>query len=93
VFRICPFAQGGLDKPFGFAVGLGRVGFGAAVFDGQILTGMAEEPGAVATALIGQQSAQPPTATPITLLFCMKYKFIDSFLTPLRTALAGRLTI
>ena len=33
--RLCvgPFAQGGLDEAFGFAVGFGRVGLGADVLD------------------------------------------------------------
>ena len=34
-----PFAQGGLDKPFCFAVGFRRVGLGSDVFQVQVLAG------------------------------------------------------
>jgi hypothetical protein len=44
VFCVGPFTERGLDKTFGLAVGLRRLGFGAAVFDGQLLTGAGELP-------------------------------------------------
>ena len=52
-----PLAQSGLDKAFGFAVGLGRVGPGAAVLQAQLLTDAAKLVRAIAAAVIGQQSA------------------------------------
>ena len=42
VFCVGPFAQRGLDESLGLAVGLGRVGPGAAVFDLPSLAGLSE---------------------------------------------------
>ena len=36
---IGPFPEGGLDEPFGLAIGFGRVGFGSDVFQFQGLAG------------------------------------------------------
>jgi len=54
---IGPFAQRGLDEAFGFAVGLWRVGSGAAVFESHVATGLAKLVGAIAAAVIGEQGA------------------------------------
>ena len=57
VFGVGPFSEGGLDEAFCFAVGLWRVGFGAVVADREFTTGMSEQVGAVAAAVVGEQSA------------------------------------
>ena len=49
-----PFAQGGLDEAFGFAVGLGRVRASATVFEAHLETGLTKEMGAIAAAVIGE---------------------------------------
>lgn len=59
MFCIGPLAQSGLDKAFGFSVGLGRVGSGAAMLNLQAAAGLTELSGAVAAAVIGEQSAHP----------------------------------
>ncbi len=43
VFGVGPFAQGGLDEALGLAVGSGRVGSGAAVFDAACSGKLAEQ--------------------------------------------------
>jgi len=57
VSGVSPLAQSGLNEAFGFAVGLGRVRAGAAVFEAHPQTGAAEMVGAIAAAVIGEQSA------------------------------------
>ena len=57
VSRVSPFAQSSLDEAFGFAVGLGRVRTGAAVFEAHLRTSLAKVVGAVAAAVIGEQGA------------------------------------
>jgi len=57
VFGIGPFSERGLDEAFCLAVGLRRVGFGAVVADSELTTGMPELVGAVAAAVVGEQSA------------------------------------
>ena len=42
VSGVGPFAQGGLDEAFGFAVGLRRVGASAAVFEAHLATSLAK---------------------------------------------------
>jgi len=39
VFGVEPFAHGGLDEAFGFAIGTRRVGSGAVVFDSKPAAG------------------------------------------------------
>src|ERR1700681_4694189 len=57
VSGIGPFAQSGLDEAFGFAVGLRRVRASAAVFEAHLQTSLAKVVGAIAAAVIGEQSA------------------------------------
>jgi hypothetical protein len=57
VSGIGPFAQSGLNEAFGFAVGLRRVRASAAVFEAHLETGLAKQVGAIAAAVIGEQSA------------------------------------
>jgi hypothetical protein len=57
VSGVGPFAQGGLDEAFGFAVGLRRVGASSAVFEAHLETGLAKVMGAIAAAVIGEQGA------------------------------------
>ena len=57
VSGVGPFAQGGLDEAFGFAVGLRRVRSSAAVFETHLETSLAKLVGAIATAVIGEQGA------------------------------------
>ena len=57
VSGIGPFAQSGLDEAFGFAVGLRRVRTSAAVFEAHLQTSLAKLVGAIAAAVIGEQSA------------------------------------
>ena len=57
MFCIGPLAQGGLDEAFGFAVGLGRVGSGAAMLNLPAAAGLTEQSCAVEDAIIGEQSA------------------------------------
>ena len=47
-----PFPGDGLDETFGFAVGLGAVGSGKAMFEAELLAGLGEGVGAVAGATI-----------------------------------------
>ena len=54
VSRISPFAQGGLDEAFGFAVGLRGVRTCAAVFEAHLQTHLAKQVRAIATAVIGE---------------------------------------
>ena len=54
VSGIGPFAQSGLDKAFGFAVGLRRVRASAAVFETHLATSLAKVMGAIAAAVIGE---------------------------------------
>ena|SRR5579864_8009120 len=61
VSGVSPFAQGGLDEALGFAVGLRGVGAGAAVLEAQLLAGAAKLVGAIAAAIIGEQSAHADT--------------------------------
>ena len=53
---IGPFAQCGLDKALGLAVGFGRVGLGADVLQVQLPTGIAESEGLIATAVVGHDT-------------------------------------
>ena len=57
VSGIGPLAQSSLDEAFGFAVGLRRVRASAAVFDVHLQTSLAKPVGAIAAAVIGEQSA------------------------------------
>ena len=57
VSGIGPFAQSGLDEAFGFAIGLRRVRASAAVFEAHLETSLAKLVGAIAAAVIGEQSA------------------------------------
>ena len=57
VSGIGPFAQSGLDEALRLAVGSGRVGFCAVMFDLHGLTGQTKPCGAVAGAVVGQQGA------------------------------------
>ena|ERR1035438_2973845 len=57
VSGMSPFAQSGLDEAFGFAVGLRRVRASAAMFDAHLQTRLAKQVGAIAAAVIGEQSA------------------------------------
>jgi len=45
--RISPLTSEGLDEAFGFAVGLGAIGFGEEMFEAQLLAGGGKEFGAV----------------------------------------------
>ena len=56
VFGVGPFAQGGLDKSFSFAVGSRCVGPGSVVFDIEAVAGGAELVGAVRASVVGEQS-------------------------------------
>ncbi len=52
-----PFAQGGLDEAFYFAVGAWRVRAGEAVFDVLAIKGTAESPVLIAGAVVGEHAA------------------------------------
>jgi hypothetical protein len=56
VSGVGPLAQGGLDEAFGFAVGLWRVRASAAVLEAHLATSAAKLVGAIAAAVIGEQS-------------------------------------
>src|SRR4051794_38688738 len=53
---IGPFAQRCLDKPFGLAVGLGRVRPGSEVLETELLASFGEGPGAIAGPIVGHDS-------------------------------------
>lgn len=53
---IGPFSEGGLDEPFGLAVGFGRVGLGADVLDAQVPASVTEGVGFVTTAVVGHDA-------------------------------------
>lgn len=57
VFGIGPLVQRGLDEAFCLAIGLRRVGSGAAVPDVELLAGEPEAVGAVTAAVVGEQGA------------------------------------
>ena len=57
VSGVGPLAQSGLDEAFGFAIGLRRVRACAAVFEAHLQTSLAKLVGAIAAAVIGEQSA------------------------------------
>src|SRR6266446_5775033 len=57
VANVSPLAQGGLDEAFCLAVGARRVRAGEAVLDGELETSGAEVAGAIAGAVVGEQSA------------------------------------
>jgi hypothetical protein len=57
VSGVGPFAQGGLDKAFGLAIGLWRVRAGAAVFEADQLASAAKLMGAITAAIVGEQGA------------------------------------
>src|SRR5882724_12292902 len=57
VANVSPLAQGGLDEAFGLAVGARRVRAGEAVLDGELEASGAEVAGAIAGAVVGEQSA------------------------------------
>ena len=52
-----PLAQSGLDEAFGFAVGLRRVRTSASMFEAECVAGLAKVMGAIAAAVVGEQSA------------------------------------
>jgi len=52
-----PFADGGLDEAFGFAVGAGRVDARANVFDLQLLAACRETVGTEAGAVVGHDAS------------------------------------
>ncbi len=54
---VSPFSEGGLDKAFGLALGAWGVGAGKAVFDVELVEGIAEAPVSVAGAVIGKDAA------------------------------------
>src|SRR6266478_1110611 len=54
--NVGPLAQGGLDEAFGLAVGARRVRAGEAVLDGEWETSGAKVAGAIAGAVVGEQS-------------------------------------
>ena len=53
---IGPFPEGGLDEALGLAVGFGRVGLGAEVFDAELPAGVAEGEGFITTAIVGHDA-------------------------------------
>lgn len=53
-----PFAQGGLNKALGLAVGLRGIGFGAQGAQPKALAEPGEAPGFVAGAVIGQETPE-----------------------------------
>src|SRR5229473_4964054 len=55
--NVGPLAQSGLDETFGLAVGAGGVGTGKAVLDAELEAGGAKLAGAIAGAVVGEQSA------------------------------------
>jgi hypothetical protein len=57
VSGIGPLVQSGLDEAFGFAVTLGRVRPGVAVFKAHLLASAVEVMGAITAAVVGEQSA------------------------------------
>ena len=58
---IGPFAQGCLDEPFGLAVGIGRVGLGADVFEVQGFAGCGAGLGLVARPIVGHHAGHRDT--------------------------------
>ncbi len=59
--NVRPFAQSGLDKAFGLAVGARGVGAGEVVAKAELETGLAELAGAVGRAVVGEQGADVDT--------------------------------
>jgi hypothetical protein len=57
VSGVGPFAQSSLDEAFGFAVCLRRVRSSTTVFDAHLETSLAKLVGAIAAAVVGEQSA------------------------------------
>src|ERR1035438_9807763 len=57
VSDVGPLAQSGLDEAFGFAVGLRRVRTSASMFESECVAGLAKVMGAIAAAVVGEQSA------------------------------------
>lgn len=55
--HIGPFAERGLDKAFGFAVGAGRIGTSEAVANAELGAVVAEQVRAIATTVVGEQAA------------------------------------
>src|SRR5713226_5350953 len=55
--NVGPLAQGGLDEAFCLAVGARRVRAGEAVLDAELEASSAEVAGAIAGAVVGEQSA------------------------------------
>ena len=51
---IGPLAGDGLDEALGFAIGLGTIGFGEAVFEAEVLTGGGKELGAISGTAVGE---------------------------------------
>jgi len=62
VANVSPLAQGGLDEAFCLAVGARRVRAGEAVLDGELEASGAEVAGAIAGAVVGEQSGGWPTS-------------------------------
>ena len=58
--HVRPFTEERLNEAFRLAVCSWGVWFGAAVFDGHLLAGLAELSGAVAGAVVGEQGARTP---------------------------------
>jgi hypothetical protein len=56
-----PFADGGLDEAFGFAVGARSIDAGANVFELEILASLSEEVGVKTGAVIGHDAANGDT--------------------------------
>ncbi len=63
VLCVGPFAQRGLDKALGLAVGSWRIRSCTTVFDLHLLAGESEESGAIAGAVVGEQSADADAVT------------------------------
>src|SRR5271165_1829453 len=59
--NVSPFAQSGLDKAFGFAIGARGVRAGEVVTNAELETGLAELVGAVGRAVVGKQGADVDT--------------------------------
>src|SRR5271155_6002593 len=55
-YGVGPFAQEGLDRALGFAVGLGAIGSGAFGLDAEPAAGFAKRRGTISTAVVGQHT-------------------------------------
>ena len=52
-----PFAKGGLDEAFGFAIGAGSVGASEAVGESELVAEAAKDAGAITRSIVGKQAA------------------------------------